>query len=63
MSVCYKCTERMIGCHSTCEKYLAEVAENEEHRKKNAADANYNAYKIENMIRLRRRRNDRNKKH
>lgn len=25
---CYGCTERTVTCHSTCEKYLGEVAEN-----------------------------------
>ena len=59
MSVCYKCTERTIGCHSTCEKYLAEVAENEEHKKKRAGDADYAAYLAEV---IKRRTNDKNRK-
>ena len=25
---CKGCTDRKVGCHSTCEKYLAESAEN-----------------------------------
>lgn len=59
MSVCYKCTERTIGCHSTCEKYLAEVAENETLRKKRAGDADYAAYLAEV---IKRRTNDKNRK-
>lgn len=27
--VCYKCEERTLGCHSTCEKYKKAVEENE----------------------------------
>lgn len=26
---CYGCTERTVGCHSTCKKYQAFVTENE----------------------------------
>jgi hypothetical protein len=29
MSVCYKCTERAVGCHTTCEKYISEQKTNE----------------------------------
>ena len=32
MSCCYKCEERTMTCHGTCEKYAKEVAEN---KKKN----------------------------
>lgn len=28
MSCCYKCEERTMTCHGTCEKYAKEVAEN-----------------------------------
>ena len=24
ISVCYKCTDREVGCHATCDKYKAE---------------------------------------
>ena len=23
---CYKCADRVVGCHSTCEKYISEKA-------------------------------------
>lgn len=26
---CYNCSERRVGCHAECEKYLAKYAENE----------------------------------
>lgn len=26
---CKGCTERHVGCHATCEKYIAEKAEND----------------------------------
>jgi hypothetical protein len=31
---CKDCTERVVGCHSTCEKYLKEKAEYAEENKK-----------------------------
>ncbi len=30
---CYKCTERHDLCHSTCERYLTEKAENDAKKK------------------------------
>lgn len=27
---CYGCTERHVGCHGSCEKYLAKAAKNKE---------------------------------
>lgn len=27
---CYKCTDRKIGCHATCDKYLAERKKSDE---------------------------------
>ena len=24
---CYKCQDRVVGCHATCEKYITEKAE------------------------------------
>lgn len=29
---CKDCTERYIGCHSVCEKYLSEKAKNDKHK-------------------------------
>lgn len=31
---CKGCTERHVGCHSTCEKYITEKAENDRLREK-----------------------------
>lgn len=31
---CKGCTERHVGCHSTCEKYITEKAENDKLREK-----------------------------
>lgn len=33
---CKGCTERHVGCHSTCEKYIAEKAENDRLRELSA---------------------------
>ena len=44
---CKDCTERHVGCHSTCEKYISEKAENdrlreEEHHKRKDMSTNSN---------------------
>lgn len=36
---CFQCTERHIGCHSNCEKYLTYMEENEK-IKQNRAEYN-----------------------
>lgn len=28
---CYGCTDRQVGCHSTCERYLKDRKEQDEH--------------------------------
>lgn len=33
---CKGCTERHVGCHSTCQKYIAEKAENDRLKSLNA---------------------------
>lgn len=43
---CKGCTERHVGCHSTCEKYITEKAENDrlrekEHELKKQCQADY----------------------
>lgn len=35
---CKGCQDRQVGCHSTCEKYLAYQAEREAIREKNRLD-------------------------
>lgn len=32
-SVCYKCNDRYVGCHGKCNRYLQEVAVNNEEKK------------------------------
>lgn len=32
-SVCYKCNDRYVGCHGKCDRYLQEVAVNNEEKK------------------------------
>jgi hypothetical protein len=47
MACCRYCTEetgRKLGCHSTCEKYLAEVAENKRVAEERHKDDEYYAY-------------------
>lgn len=34
---CKECTERILGCHCTCERYICYAAICEEHRKKRQA--------------------------
>jgi len=34
ITCCKDCTERVVGCHATCEKYKAEKQANEEEREK-----------------------------
>lgn len=36
--VCYKCENRKIGCHSICDKYLAERKKNDEILEKHLAE-------------------------
>lgn len=35
--VCYKCQDRKVGCHATCDKYLSESKKNEELRNRRHA--------------------------
>lgn len=32
-SCCYKCDDRILGCHSNCERYSKELKENEKNYK------------------------------
>lgn len=34
LSVCYRCDNRHVGCHSKCERYLQEVETNSKEKKK-----------------------------
>ena len=36
--VCYKCPDRKLGCHTTCDKYIAEFRKNREIHEKYMAE-------------------------
>lgn len=40
VSVCFGCTRRHVGCHSTCGVYIEESKENERIRENKAKDRN-----------------------
>lgn len=50
---CYGCTDRVVGCHSTCEKYETATERNEELKAAKNADKDCRAYaykiKADNM--------------
>ena len=37
ITVCKECPERTVGCHSTCERYKAEVEENRKENERRRA--------------------------
>lgn len=41
MGVCRNCTERKIGCHSTCEEYIDEAYQARQITKKKQQQNNY----------------------
>ena len=66
---CYKCEERKVGCHSTCEKYLAErkvLDEEMEERKKRSVkrDIIWDTYLngLKNMKNVRNKYNEQRKR-
>ena len=46
MRSCYKCEQRTIGCHDTCEKYLTEKAKHTEAVRKAANDNAFHEIKV-----------------
>lgn len=38
ITCCYGCKDRVVGCHSTCEKYINEKAEKDNIKKKELKD-------------------------
>lgn len=60
---CYACTERRVGCHSECEKYIGWRARYDTEKKKEnkARDAEYRAHGYMVEVAERKRRN--HKKH
>lgn len=60
ITVCFKCTDRHIGCHATCERY---IEQDERHQKelheiriqKEAYSAQLDR-KIDGVVRMQRRR-------
>lgn len=44
MNSCRDCTERHLGCHSTCERYKQDCVERAELKEKIAKSKQYDAY-------------------
>lgn len=43
---CLNCTDRTLGCHSTCERYLSEKAEHDRIIARMNADRDYRSYRV-----------------
>lgn len=60
ISVCKDCPDRRVGCHSICEKYIAEADHNrkerEESRRKKEMYSAQLERKIDGMMRMQKRR-------
>lgn len=58
---CKECTERQAKCHSTCKKYIEWKAEHETKREtisqKRSEDILYHDYKVNQIVRTKKRRN------
>lgn len=52
---CMKCTDRTVGCHSTCERYLKEKAEWEQkkldYNEATKDEQNYKYFKLDKIRR------------
>lgn len=46
---CHNCTERHIGCHGKCEKYIKQNEEHQKRRAKEKMDTEVVRYKNENI--------------
>lgn len=49
---CMDCKERRVGCHSSCEKYRQDRAENDAMNERVATENRMRAYQIETRLRL-----------
>ena len=47
---CKDCTDRHPTCHSTCEKYLGEKAEDEKRKAAEAGDRAFRVYMMETIV-------------
>ena len=60
ISVCKDCPDRRVGCHSICEKYIAEDKRNQKEREEARKQKEiYSAQldrKIDGMMRMQKRR-------
>ena len=56
---CMGCTDRVVGCHSTCKKYQEEYAahkeESERIRKQRDATADINNFKVRSVVATKKR--------
>lgn len=66
---CYGCEERQIGCHGTCEKYLAEKASldkerEDKHKKQDERNRIWDTYLqgLKNMKNVRAKCNEKRKR-
>lgn len=55
LAPCYKCEDRSVRCHSTCEKYKAFAKERENYRKQQAEEREMNSFYGE-IVRFDKRR-------
>lgn len=55
ITCCFHCTKREVGCHSTCEEYLAQRAEFDELQAKENANRVVTEYKQESSNRARKK--------
>lgn len=46
ITCCYKCPDREVGCHSTCDEYLSQKQANEELRRRERKDREAAEYRL-----------------
>ena len=60
ITVCFKCTDRHIGCHATCERYITQAEQHQQEsaemrRQREAYSAQLDR-KIDGVVRMQKRR-------
>lgn len=58
---CVACADRYLGCHSECERYLAEKKEKEAEKTRYMQESVVVSFKQETIERMKRRRHERRK--
>ena len=59
---CLNCTERAMGCHSTCGAYISRKEENEKIKKAKAIAEDFNNFQYQMRNEARRRNKNRRRK-